>query len=803
MEKAEAARQCGGDPVAFLRVIGVAQNEPLEEIHSKILGLEPLRSVEMRLNEFSEAPQTEWRVEGAFKSSDSSIFANSELTRDEFSALFSSVPFPECILAYPVSVRLRNALISDHDSINDRCADLGNFLRQSVAWIRSFAKSPNVGRTCVLEAEEILMNVVSALLQELSDKKVIVAESCDFNLLASNLVKTDGRRLSLDRQSLNTSLVGQFILDWESVVANGAADPLVKSALEAMPANSYKELEGFLKRELSTREFDVVSRRCGFSRGRRQTLQEIADGYGITRERIRQLEAKAIKNCSAQRSRSIFIKFIELEIEAVLPQLIGDRLVISKEHIRTLRKDLPGQFYFCCIVAFESIEKFADEYLTPIFVGGEHLGWCRSSSSEEKIAQYREILFADKNTSQTLTTLLRKSFEIRNWPFTVSGLAQAHRSFSREEIQNVLVGDFGARIVGDDIHSIERLSAKTRLILTLRNLARPEHLSIVRAHHNKLFGIDISEHAAGAVLARLEEALIVDRGTYGLYEHLPLSKNEVTVVRDYCHENLRGQQTYVSAKILAKTLALANPQIASRLTAYIVLGVCQDDARFSIRRGLMVGLAEEGFEEHFASLAETIFSIVERDGPISISGIKSRMADTRDILDTSVSSALECSMEIVRTSGSKYDTIDRVFGPTENWHKLIDTIMLCLIDGPCSSPVLNSRLSALGYTYGSVAVFSFVRTLDSIRVSNSLISLLNGYEHIELYNRTFKEVFDPDATTHTNKIKIAALATNLGVAHLVNHDFRLVVAPDEWDADWKGDDETNSIIDEMMEEFDF
>ncbi len=48
---------------------------------------------------------------------------------------------------------------------------------------------------------------------------------------------------------------------------------------------------------LNEREKDVIYRRTGLS-GRRETLQEIAKDYGVTRERIRQIERKAFKTLS-------------------------------------------------------------------------------------------------------------------------------------------------------------------------------------------------------------------------------------------------------------------------------------------------------------------------------------------------------------------------------------------------------------------------------------------------------------------------------------------------------------------------
>ncbi len=54
------------------------------------------------------------------------------------------------------------------------------------------------------------------------------------------------------------------------------------------------EVIGTLVADLDERQRDIVRRRFGLS-GREETLQEIGDDYGITRERIRQIEDKALR----------------------------------------------------------------------------------------------------------------------------------------------------------------------------------------------------------------------------------------------------------------------------------------------------------------------------------------------------------------------------------------------------------------------------------------------------------------------------------------------------------------------------
>ena len=58
---------------------------------------------------------------------------------------------------------------------------------------------------------------------------------------------------------------------------------------------NYKQICQDLVKSLNSRTKDVISRRFGLKKANRETLQVIGDGYGITRERVRQIEWDGFK----------------------------------------------------------------------------------------------------------------------------------------------------------------------------------------------------------------------------------------------------------------------------------------------------------------------------------------------------------------------------------------------------------------------------------------------------------------------------------------------------------------------------
>lgn len=86
-------------------------------------------------------------------------------------------------------------------------------------------------------------------------------------------------------------------------------DAIVKQLLK-------QDVEGVL-RTLNPREREVLRLRFGLDDGRTKTLEEIGHIFKVTRERIRQIEAKAMRKLRQPARNSVLREYLEVKTEDI------------------------------------------------------------------------------------------------------------------------------------------------------------------------------------------------------------------------------------------------------------------------------------------------------------------------------------------------------------------------------------------------------------------------------------------------------------------------------------------------------
>jgi RNA polymerase primary sigma factor len=83
--------------------------------------------------------------------------------------------------------------------------------------------------------------------------------------------------------------------DGESALGDLIEDRWIGSPADAVNESSVRDGTANILRTLSPKEEKVIRLRFGIGCGREHTLEEISEEFDVTRERIRQIEAKALR----------------------------------------------------------------------------------------------------------------------------------------------------------------------------------------------------------------------------------------------------------------------------------------------------------------------------------------------------------------------------------------------------------------------------------------------------------------------------------------------------------------------------
>ena len=116
-------------------------------------------------------------------------------------------------------------------------------------------------------------------------------------------------RYSQDPLSLD-SPVGE---EDESNLGDFIEDDSVDSPADAATKAMLSDAVGAVLGELSEREQEIVRLRFGLDGGQAKTLEEVGKEFGVTRERIRQIEAKTLAKLRHPQRSQRLREFLEVE----------------------------------------------------------------------------------------------------------------------------------------------------------------------------------------------------------------------------------------------------------------------------------------------------------------------------------------------------------------------------------------------------------------------------------------------------------------------------------------------------------
>lgn len=197
---------------------------------------------------------------------------------------------------------------------------LGNKLSTYATWwikqsiLRGIGNDSRTIRMPIHASEQAIKNKkarieLNKILGRKCTEKELVNYINDNNLLVSSIPKMTLETLRLFNQTFENNTVSLHT----PVNPDGDSkeESILMDFIESDELTPEEEAENILKNETvydvlktvlqNEKEFDIIVQRFGLYGGYPRTLQDISENYGVTRERIRQIESKAIRRLKRSR----------------------------------------------------------------------------------------------------------------------------------------------------------------------------------------------------------------------------------------------------------------------------------------------------------------------------------------------------------------------------------------------------------------------------------------------------------------------------------------------------------------------
>jgi len=645
-----------------------------------------------------------------------------------------------------------------------------------------------------------------------------------FDFIKPNLRFKNAVLLAIDEGVFPYESIGEFVEAGEEGVAALAKLPnvgrtslsafvkmlsetknnLKKSAYEVIPSRS---LNSLLKETLPEKEWNILVRRVANGDHKGETLEEIANGFSLTRERVRQLEVKALKTLRHSTSVHEIERYLDESYDQIVDIIMHEKQFVLYGQLDSIQQQVFSQVpdsKLLIRIVHEDFAAWMSSNFRKVTSGEELVGWINYRLPRDELQQLVSWMKSKNVSTNKWEDILLESVYSSGWPVDTYTLSQEFPNLSRLEIERFLEAKLGAKVINGVVVSLEKLSPAKRIIYILRDAKRALHTSDIRSKHLKMFGEDLVEHSISGNLGRMEEALIVERGVYNLYENLPFDADEIRSIADKIYSYVETKGSYVSLKVIYKSLFSGKCEYRGKMTEYMVLGIAQDDSRFSIKRGGMIGLNSKEFESTFVSLNDSIYKVVEERGRVTVAEMKEAlfMHTNRDILSVTISMIFRESEKYIAVDLGVYDLITRVIGDEYDQTRLREAIEVALLDQSATAFHLMEKLRSVGIDINIYILCSLCSNLENISMTNHLFSMIEPSDEVRKYNKLYNDIAArvDDTTDSASSIK----------SELGESDFREMAEIDSRLSEERfkpvsssADDVQSELLDSLVEEFSF
>ncbi len=605
----------------------------------------------------------------------------------------STIDLRDLALYGGASVRLLNCLSAALEDDYFPIRTVGDYVNAGSNAAEALLRLPSMGKKSLLELGSLVAEISSEEESEIIDERESLYSKCPEsirNLKISEAVQFDisffGLSRSISRaEEFNTvpfNSIGEYFLAGENaskILKNTSrlskkkitqVDTLIRNIFQypndyqiqisttdrspGLTGETEPDIKDIgdillsnLKEKLSERDYIVLLERGTGNK----TLEELGSQIGVTRERIRQVEKKAISNILRVYEEAF--KIIVQKISNILEESYGEIGLDDASQSLGIDPDTLKLLVYIGSKLFKSKTRVKNNYISSEIADDEKSSW--NDAIESSLYSLR-------------------------WPIYLNQLFEANPDIPQSYTTRYLLKKKGAIFQDDKILELKKIPQTARITYVLRDAGRQLHSSEIARRYRKMFNLKMSEHNAQSTVNRMEEALIVDRGAYALYEQLDFSDQELDDIRRQSYNYLLKDRKFISSKVIYAELFRGNDEHKKINNAYVLHGILQDDPRFAIKRGFMVGIeGTSDFTEH-KSLWDEIIDTVGKLGASSVSDIKNAISDTRKVFSANITKVLDDAPNIIKTSPGTYDTVENVFGDMHSFNNLKLAIKIALVD---------------------------------------------------------------------------------------------------------------------------
>lgn len=679
---------------------------------------------------------------------------------EEAKKFLTGLFYPDDLLEISPPVRLANLLQFERE---ENRAPFSDFLETYAEAVQRLRSRKNCGRKSIEQLDELVSKLIGSRLKlhgldaslELGLRRILAGEE---------LPDTELENLACSLSTATPKVHEQPNSELSTIDISSAIDRLLS--------------------ELDERPKNILQRRYGMGWQTAETLQEISEDYSVTRERIRQLETKAKKKLATRRTVKLLVS--ALEREDVLSKLFLDRKLIAEGQLSLASQALSPEEHLAIDLAYGNLKQFLES---------------ESVRTEAGWVQEQDLLSVG-NESELLTGSLRQRLveviRAGELPIKVSKLAEAILDYPIPAIESELIESLGAELDGDIVCAAPRIPSSVRYNLILREAGHAMHCNELRARNHELFGKDESIGHIGNTLGGMEEALIVARGTYDLYENLSLTEEDLQKIRDRTHQYLAEVRGFVSVKVIYSELFQGETErFGVDFDYYMLLGILQDDQRFEAKRGMMVGLSSGNINDKFRGLREEVLAILSEAGrPMSLVDVANELEGRRDVFSTSITVSLENSPEAVSVGRGRYDLTERAIGDEQAQEKLKIASAIALSSGAKSVLALSEIILPVCGDFQSRPLKSFLQNRSIFKIDGDIVSLAKAPENVAMYIQARENAAMGTENRYVNVTLFKKSLKEMEVPDFVHLD--PLLASEVVDEDATGKDE---ILDKLLGEF--